>query len=669
MSNSNKNGGQHGVQVTAGRVAMRDGVELNVRITRPDTPGKFPTILEYNPYRRLNAPPAGSRDGYPLVVPYLAERGYVVVQYDVRGTGSSAGFCTDMYSQDERRDGYEMVEWCAAQSWCTGAVGMIGKSYGAVVQWQVAAQNPPHLKAIVVRSGGVDLAPEFSNPGGCIRPWLFEYYAPMMAAYNFAPPDAELVGERWEQIWRERLKHSEPWGLSFIRNREQGTYWGSRSVTSDYDRIRCAVLLIEGWADWYASAELRAFQRLQSPRKVIIGPWGHYYPEERDAFPGPRIDARREYLRWFDYFLKGIENGVVTEPPVSIFVRGWQPPSLFTAEETGTWRNETTWPPESMRQEPAYFGNDGRLAKAPEEGKEVFAHRPSVGVTTGRLGLGSTTPWGMPIDQRFDDIHSVLYDSEPLGIGTHELLGEPQVSLYVSSTAEIAYFAVRLCEVAPDGASRLITEGGLLAGRRHGADRHEPLVPGQVTQIDFPLKHCAYTITPGNRLRVAVSSALFQNAWPTGQAAHHSIHRGACYPSRIALPIVRVGRTPLPRPDFVDTPIARTPEGTLPPPVYGLHHDLVADTVTCELADGVAEQQGYNSSRYTVSNRNPAEVSIESSFFYRASHPALDIRVEARCLTKSDATSYTHSSAVDIKVDGQPYFYKDWTTTVPRGGS
>jgi hypothetical protein len=112
-----------------------------------------------------------------------------------------------------------------------------------------------------------------------------------------------------------------------------------------------------------------------------------------------------------------------------------------------------------------------------------------------------------------------------------------------------------------------------------------------------------------------------------------------------------------------------SPEGTLPPPVYGLHHDLVADTVTCELAAGVAEQQGFNSSRYTVSNRNPAEVSIESSFFYRASHPALDIRVEARCLTKSDATSYTHSSTVDIKVDGQRYFYKDWTTTVPRGGS
>jgi putative CocE/NonD family hydrolase len=397
MANSNENGGRYDVQVTAGiRVAMRDGVELNVRITRPDTPGKFPAVLEYNPYRRLSATLAGSRDGYPLVVRYLAERGYVVVQYDVRGTGSSAGFCTDMYSQDERLDGYEMVEWCAAQAWCTGSVGMIGKSYGAVVQWQVAAQNPPHLKAIVVRSGGVDLAPEFSNPGGCIRPWMFEYYAPMMATYNFAPPDAELVGERWEQIWQERLKHSEPWGLSFIRNRDQGAYWGSRSVAPGYDRIRCAVLLIEGWADWYASAELRAFQRLQSPRKVIIGPWGHYYPEERDAFPGPRIDARREYLRWFDHFLKDIENGVVAEPPVSIFVRGWQPPSLFSAEETGAWRSETTWPPENVRHEPVYFGNDGRLAEAPEEGKEVFAHRPSVGVTTGRLGLGSTRPGACP---------------------------------------------------------------------------------------------------------------------------------------------------------------------------------------------------------------------------------------------------------------------------------
>ena len=232
--------------ITGIRVAMRDGVELNVRITRPDASGRFPAVLEYNPYRRLGPALPDYRDEYPPVVPYLAERGYVVVQFDVRGTGSSGGFTTDMYSDDERRDGYEMVEWCAAQDWCTGAVGMVGKSYGAVVQWQVAVQAPPHLRAIVVRSGGDDVYTEFSNPGGCIRPWMFEQYGPGMNAMNVAPPDPAFVGLRWAAMWQERLERSAPWSLGYIRNLLAGEYWGSRSLAPGYDRVQCAVLLMDG---------------------------------------------------------------------------------------------------------------------------------------------------------------------------------------------------------------------------------------------------------------------------------------------------------------------------------------------------------------------------------------------------------------------------------------
>ena len=157
------------VKVHAGiRVAMRDGVELNVRITRPDAPGRYPGVMEYHPYRRLAAALPDYRDEYPPVVPYLAEHGYAVVQYDVRGTGSSAGFSTDIYSPEERRDGCDMVAWIAEQHWCTGVVGMIGKSYGAVVQWQVAVQRPPALKAIVVRSANDDVYTGFTNPGGLL---------------------------------------------------------------------------------------------------------------------------------------------------------------------------------------------------------------------------------------------------------------------------------------------------------------------------------------------------------------------------------------------------------------------------------------------------------------------------------------------------------------------
>jgi hypothetical protein len=139
----------------------------------------------------------------------------VVVQYDVRGTVSSSGFPTDIYSAEERQDGYDMVAWIAAQPWCTGTVG---KSYGAVVQWQVAMQQPPALKAIVVRSANDDVYTGFTNPGGCIQPWLLEYYAPLMNALNFAPPDPALVGERFSAVWAERLERSTPWSLGYIRN-------------------------------------------------------------------------------------------------------------------------------------------------------------------------------------------------------------------------------------------------------------------------------------------------------------------------------------------------------------------------------------------------------------------------------------------------------------------
>ena len=430
---------------------MRDGVELNVRVTRPNVPGRFPGVREYHPYRRLTVALPDYRDEYPPVVPYLAEHGYAVVQYDVRGTGSSSGFSTDIYSPEERQDGYDMITWTAAQPWCTGAVGMIGKSYGAVVQWQVAVQQPPALKAIVVRSANDDVYRGFSNPGGCIRPWMFEYYAPLMNALNFAPPDPALVGERWAAIWSERLEKSAPWSLGYIRNTLHGPYWRDQSLAPGYHRVQCAVLLIEGWADWYATEELRAFQQLSAPKKVLIGPWGHYYAEEKEAFPGPRIDTRPEYQKWFDHWLKGIDNAVMQEPPVTVFVRGWQAPSLLCLEDAGTWRSEAAWPPERVRPTAMYLAEGGKLADgAGNAGSDSCEHRPSVGITTGRRGLGSTTPWAMPIDQRLDEAYSLLFDAPQLGQPL-ELLGQPEAVLYISSTAEVAYFHMKLCDVSPDG--------------------------------------------------------------------------------------------------------------------------------------------------------------------------------------------------------------------------
>ncbi len=651
---------------TGVRVRMRDGVELNVRVTRPDAPGRFPGVMEYHPYRRLGAALPDYRDEYPPVVPYLAERGYAVVQYDVRGTGSSSGFSTDIYSPEERQDGYDMVGWIAEQPWCSGAVGMIGKSYGAVVQWQVAVQRPPALKAIVVRSANDDVYTGFTNPGGCIRPWMFEYYAPLMNALNFAPPDPDLVGDQWSAIWAERLERSAPWSLGYIRNTLYSDYWRGQSLAPDYDRVQCAVLLVEGWADWYSTEELRAFQKLQAPKKVLIGPWGHYHPEEKEAFPGPRIDSRPEYARWFDHWLKDIDNGVMQEPPVTVFVRDWQKPSLLCVEDAGTWRHEAAWPPARVQPTTMYLVRGGTLSDtAGDHGSTSYAYRPSVGITTGRRGLGSTTPWAMPVDQRLDESYSLLFTTEPLRTSV-ELLGEPFVQLCAASSAEIAYFHVKLCEVADDGTARLICDGGLLATHCDSHEMPARLEPGRLYALRFPLRHCAYRIAAGHRLRVAVASAEFQNAWPTGQPAVNTVYLGGSNASHIVLPVASGDPQPLAAPQLTESPHPAPAQEILAQPAYRLELDLVKDTVSCVLQPADAGRTS-SQSRYTVSNRDPANTVISASATHVAVHPTLDIRIEATCQTSSDATSYTHLSQVRITVDGAEHFRKSWNTTVPRG--
>ena len=654
--------------ITGVRVRMRDGVDLNVRITRPDAEGRFPAIVEYNPYRRLGAALPDYRDEYPPVVPYLAERGYVIVQFDVRGTGSSAGFTTDNYSDEERQDGYDMVEWAASQPWCTGAVGMFGKSYGANVQWQVAVQDPPHLRTIVIRSGGNDLYADTVYPGGARRPWRFESFAPMMNAFNFSPPDVRLVGDRWAAMWAERLEKSEPWSLASFRHDTFDDYWQAKNISQALERVKCPVFLVEGWADWYAQPELLAFRRLKVPRKVLIGPWGHYYAEEKGAFPGPRIDARREYLRWFDHWLKGIDTGIMDEPPVTVFLRDWAQPSLLCLEDAGTWRQEASWPPEHAASRPFHFGPSGRLSTDPaaETGADTYAFRASVGLTSGRVGLGSTSPWGMPLDQRLDDAYSQLYTTAPLDADL-TLMGDAEAVLFVSSTADTAYFHVRLCDVAPDGVSRLISHGGLLATHRTSHAAPEPLVPGEVYEIRIPMRDVAYVLRKGHRLRVAVASADFQNAWPTGKNAENTIHWGGAHASRIDLPVASADAARLPAPDFADSPHPLPRAGEVPKPTYALHLDLVNDTVTCELASDAGAVR--NRSLYTVSNRDPAQAVIDSRAGYSPAHPSLKIDVQATCQTASDANQFTHASEVVIRINGNDYFRKSWLDSRPRGYS
>jgi uncharacterized protein len=664
-------GPKYGIRIDATvRVPMRDGIELGAKITRPDADGRFPALVEYNPYRRIKRPLDDPHEEYPPLVPYMAERGYVIVQYDVRGTGNSAGVSRDIYSDQERQDGYEMIEWAASQPWCTGAVGMFGKSYSAVVQWQVAVQAPPSLKAIVVRSANDDVYTEWTNPGGALRPYMFESYAPLMTAMNFAPPDPDLLGTKWADVWRERLENNLPWGIAWIEHLRDGEYWRAKSLRPRYDRVKCPVFVIDGWADWYSTALLRAFMNVRTPRKVMIGPWGHYYAEEQQALPGPRIDTRVEYLRWFDHWLTGAETGIMDEPPVAVFMRQYQEPAPVCVEDRGIWLFENEWPPARAVERPFYFGTSGRLSadSAATEPVECdqYTYHPECGIMTGRHGRGNISPWAMPLDQRLDDAYAVTYTTDFLTEDL-DIIGVPFANLYVSSSADTAYFYIKLCDVAPDGVSKWVTDGGLNATHRNSHEQPEPLEPGAKYEIRFELKHVAYRFEAGHRIRVSIASADFQNAWPMAKRAVNSIYRGGDWASHVKLPIAGPRQTALPTPDFKPSPHKTLPLSGLPKPKYTVTHDLINQTTTAYFKTvPTSPPSGINESSYTVSNLNPAEAVIDSSCEYAVSRADSEIKIDAHCVTASNDAAYRHLVDVEISVNGKRYFNKSWSVAVPR---
>ena len=638
-------------------VPMRDGVKLSVHIHRPDAEGPFPAILSYTPYRK---PPLGAP-------PSIVQHGYAALSFDIRGTGNSEGFNDSIYSAAERQDGYDMIEWAAEQSWCNGNVGMWGISFGAVVSLQMAMAAPPHLKAIIARSGTDDPYTEWTNPGGSPRTYMYECYSTIMTARNFAPPDPAEVGERWPEMWAERLENNVPWGISFIQNLLDGPFWRERSLRDKYDRVKCAVFVVGGWADWYHTPLLRTFANLGVPKRALIGPWGHLFPD--GGIPSPRIDWLREALKWFDYWLKGVDTGVMNEPPVTLFVREYSKPATIILEDKGKFHCENEWPPARAQDTAMYFRADCRLLGEPggEGGKnqgDTLEYDARVGDCAGKHGGGpSSINWFMPLDQRPDEARSLTYTTEPLERDV-EVIGLPRAALHFSSTAKITLFVVKLCDVAPDGTSALVTKGYLNTSHRESHSNPADIEPGKVYELEIELLACAYLFRKGHRIRVDIANADFLNLWPTPEPCTNTIYRSVEQPSHIVLPIVPARTSERPEPDLVLLPGSSAREN-LAPPKFSVTRDIINDTATVsyEISGG---RQHHHEANFTVSGPNPAQAVVQANAQYSCDYQERHITVDAQCVTSSDDQAFHHIAEVEITVNGKRHFNKSWKESVPR---
>ena len=382
--------------------------------------------------------------------------------------------------------------------------------------------------------------------------------------------------------------------------------------------------------------------------------------------PGPSIDGYREIARWFDQWLRDIDTGISGEPPVTIFLQSYKQPDVFCTDASGSWRNETEWPPHRVVPMTLHLCSGGRLEARAEAEKshEERVHDAAIGSAAGRYIAGMVHNWGQPEDQRLDAIGSFVYTSEALSEEL-ELAGRPRAILHVSSSATIASFFVKLCDVAPDGTSLLVSKGALNATHRESSESPSRLRPGEIYRLELDLADLAHRFLPGHRVGIMIASSDFPNCWPTPESARNRLYLGPQHRSRIILPSCPPPDPALAPPQFRPSPDAvPTRREAAKDFIYWFRRDPVKHEVEAfyQTQAGV----GINRSSFTVSTRHPAHARVESSFEYREPIPGGEVRMLSDAQTFSDEHDFHHLIRVEARVNGKLHFQKSWSRTVPR---
>ncbi len=499
-------------------ITMSDGCRLSARVWRPvdchDEP--VPAIVEHLPYRKRDGTTA--RDA--LTHPWFAKRGYACVRVDMRGNGDSEGFMEDEYTQRELDDAVEVIAWLARQPWCTGSVGMMGISWGGFNSLQVAAMRPEALKAIITLCSTADrYADDIHYKGGCLLNENLGWGATMWS-YSSRAPDPALR-ENWRDLWLDRLKAQPFLPSLWLRHQHRDAYWQHGSVCEDFSAIKAATLAIGGWGDSYKNTVPYLVENLSAPVKGIVGPWVHKYPHF--AVPEPRIGFLQEALRWWDFWLKGLDTGVENDPDYRAYLMDGVRPARWYEERPGAWIAENGGATSHLESLELPLSDKGLGLPGELNQKVCTSHH--CGMDGGEFCAIWLGP-DMPGDQRADDALSACFDGQPL---EHDLaiVGAPRIRLRFSANKAQAQLAVRLNHIHPNGASTRITYGVLNLTHREGHAAPAPLVPGQSYEVELDLDHIAYRVPKGHRLRVAISSAYWPLIWPSPETAELCLTDGA----------------------------------------------------------------------------------------------------------------------------------------------
>ncbi len=557
---------------------MRDGVRLMIDIFRPQADGRWPAIVWQTPY---------NKDGGVARARKFAARGYAVVNVDVRGRFDSEGDW-DPFSPLHKRDGYDLVEWVAQQPWCSGKVGAYGLSYMGWAQWWTATQAPPSLKAIVPEVAPPDYFYNCPYQNGVLVCWMMDWAGTMSGRrphiagpgpYGGFAVNREAAYRMTPYIDFDKTRGYLPttwWRTWMLQNTASGEYWRAIAYQTpdDYARVVVPSLAISGWFDGNFPGTPRNYLGMKQyggtpaarrPR-LVIGPWEHIVNTRRvaagvDFGPQAIVDWDGYVCRWFDYHLKGIDNDILDDPPVQVFVMG-----------RNQWRCAADWPlPEAVPT--AYYlhsggnanssGGDGRLDTRPpgDEPPDRFTYdpddpTPSPPFANGHIdGPRDVSPSAARAD--------VLVYTTPVLEDDVEVVGPISARLFAATSARDTDWMVRLVDVHPDGRAMFLAEG-LMRARHRSDQRDGAFDPERLSTLE-PDRVYPYTIefwrptgnvfAKGHRIRVEISSSYYPyylRNLNTGEdnlalvttsvVAHQTIRHDADHPSHVVLPIIPAPR-------------------------------------------------------------------------------------------------------------------------------
>lgn len=490
-------------------IPMRDGVRLAAEIHRPKAEGKFPAILIRTPYGRVLQ--AGTE------APYYARRGYAVVTQDCRGRGDSEGAWFPL--RDEEFDGFDTIEWLTKQPWCDGKVGMLGASYVGWVQWYAAKSGHPALKAIVPQVAPPDPLENIPYEGGVFMlttAWWAKMLE-MMGTGEARPEWTKALATLPLNDLDAALGIKHPFLDEWIAHPpDDEAYWAPLSYQRHWAKLDVAALNISGWFDGDQPGAPQNFIGMRRAGKkdqyLLMGPWSHAFNYSRrlgafDFGKEGKIDLDSVILRFFDRYLKGVENGIDAEDPVAIFIMG-----------QNTWRREKDWPLPATKWTKLYLDGGkanrrdggGRLSLSPGTGEDVYTFDPMKLPPTS-ADFDDLTGEGALSDQsKLEDVEEILDYTSPPAAEAVEITGPLSAVVSIASTAEDTDVVAEIFALTPEGQQIPIMGGMQRVRYRRGKD--EPVKPGEVAEVTVDMWATSGRLEKGWRLRLQVSSS----PWPGG---------------------------------------------------------------------------------------------------------------------------------------------------------